>query len=358
MMRRVEMSSAVGSYFSLTKPRVVVLLQITALCSTLSHDFLSEAGLGMGTIETMGVVLVGGYLTAGGANAINMWYDRDIDPKMRRTANRPIPSGEVSPNSALFFGVFLSIVGTLWLIVLANEVAAFWAAFSVLFYVFIYSIWLKRSTPQNIVIGGIAGSTPPLVGWASAESNLQLSTESVSLFIESITDIGGLMPWFMFMVIFLWTPPHFWALALYRSEEYGEVGVPMMPNVKGPERTLFEMKIYAILLIILSAGAPIAYGGLDKGEMIYHIVGWNAVLLSLWYASTIWRIDLEELPDEDGRKATASRSFIDSLVYLALVFVMILTSSIGLNGAIVGAIITMSWVVRIEWTKRASSSQS
>ncbi|MBL11944.1 MAG: protoheme IX farnesyltransferase [Euryarchaeota archaeon] len=358
MTRRVEMSGAIGSYFSLTKPRVVVLLQITALCATLSHDFLSEAGLGMATIETMAIVLVGGYLTAGGANAINMWYDRDIDPMMRRTADRPIPLGEISPNSALFFGVLLSILGTLWLIVLANEVAAFWAAFSVLFYVFIYSIWLKRSTPQNIVIGGIAGSTPPLVGWASAESDLQLSTESASLFIDSVTDIGGLMPWFMFVLIFLWTPPHFWALALYRSKEYGEVGIPMMPNVKGPERTLLEMKIYAILLIALSAVAPIAYGGLNQGDMLYHVLGWNAILLSSWYATTVWRIDLGELPDEDGRMATASRSFIDSMVYLALVFVMIVTSSIGLSGAIIGAILTMSWVIRIELTKRSSASQS
>ncbi len=348
----------IGSYFSLTKPRVVVLLQITAICATLSHDMLSGTGLGTGTLETMAVVLVGGYLTAGGANAINMWYDRDIDPMMKRTAQRPIPSGEVSPNSALLFGVIISILGTFWLVMMANEVAAFWAAFSVIFYVLVYSIWLKRSTPQNIVIGGIAGSTPPLVGWAAAESDLQISTESVTLFFESITEMGSLMPWFMFVLIFLWTPPHFWALALYRSEEYGKVGVPMMPNVKGAERTLFEMKIYAILLIVLSAVSPIAYGGLDRGDILYHVLGWNAVIMSAWYASTIWRIDLDEVPDEDGRKATASRSFFDSMIYLALVFVMLVMSSMGVSGAVVGALFTIGIIARIEWTKRASLGAS
>ena len=276
------MDGVIGSYFSLTKPRVVVLLQITALCATLSHDLLSESGLGVGTLETMAVVLVGGYLTAGGANAINMWYDRDIDPLMKRTAKRPIPSGDVSPNSALLFGVIISLLGTFWLVIMANEVAAFWAAFSVVFYVLVYSIWLKRTTPQNIVIGGIAGSTPPLVGWAAAESDLQISEDSAVLFFESITDMGGLMPWFMFVLIFLWTPPHFWALALYRSEEYGKVGIPMMPYVKGAEITLLEMKIYAILLIVLSAVSPIAYGGLNGDDALYHVLGWNAIFMSAW----------------------------------------------------------------------------
>ena len=348
----------IGSYFSLTKPRVVILLQITALCSTLSHDLLSESGLGTSTLETMFVVLVGGYLTAGGANAINMWYDRDIDPMMRRTSKRPIPAGEITPNSALIFGIILSVFGTLWLVAMANEVAAFWAAFSIIFYVFIYSIWLKRTTPQNIVIGGIAGSTPPLVGWAAAESDLQISMESAALFVDSITDIGSLIPWFMFGVIFLWTPPHFWALALYRSGEYEEVGVPMMPNVKGAERTLVEMKIYAVLLIVMSACSPIVYGDLDWGDMLYHVLGWNAIILSAWYASTIWRIDIDEAPDEDGRKATASRSFFDSLVYLSLVFVMLVASSVGLEGAIVGALITIGFIARIEWTKKKTLGQS
>ena len=243
------------SYVSLTKPRVVVLLQITALCAVLVHDRMYEQ-LGIETAETMLIVFVGGYLSAGGANAINMWYDRDIDPLMTRTESRAIPSGEVSAESALALGVLLSIAGVSWFWMLSNEVAAFWSAFSILFYVFVYSIWLKRSTPQNIVIGGIAGSTPPVIGWAAAEDGLTVVTDSAQVMLESLIDLGSPMPWFMFLLIFLWTPPHFWALALYRSEEYGRVGVPMMPNVKGPERTLREMKIYTIILLLLSMNVP------------------------------------------------------------------------------------------------------
>ena len=236
-----------GPYLELTKPRVVVLLQITALCAVLVHDML-DSGLSTTSGETMLIVFVGGYLSAGGANAVNMWYDRDIDPKMSRTAARPVPSGAVPANAALGFGIALSMLGVAWFVLLANQVAAFWSAFSILFYVFVYSIWLKRRTPQNIVIGGIAGSTPPVIGWAAAEGDLSLATNSLDSLIGSVLDLGSLMPWFMFLLIFLWTPPHFWALALYRSKEYGSAGIPMMPNVKGGERTIREMKIYALLL--------------------------------------------------------------------------------------------------------------
>ena len=180
----------------------------------------------------------------------------------------------------------MSVLGIYWFWELANPVAAFWSAFSILFYVFVYSIWLKRSTPQNIVIGGIAGSTPPVIGWAAAENGLTIVTDSVAVALESLLDLGSLMPWFMFLLIFLWTPPHFWALALYRSEEYGKVGVPMMPNVKGPERTLREMKAYAALLVVLSIAAPMSYGGIEEDDSIYHVLGWTCVGLSIWYAST------------------------------------------------------------------------
>ncbi len=156
----IQILHSIKDYFSLTKPRVVVLLQITAICSVIIHDSM-EGDFGSDSIQTMLVVLIGGYLTAGGANAINMWYDRDIDPKMARTSGRAIPSGRVEAGSALFFGILISILGVWWFYEMSNEVAAFWSAFSVLFYVLIYSIWLKRRTPQNIVIGGIAGSTPP-----------------------------------------------------------------------------------------------------------------------------------------------------------------------------------------------------
>ena len=335
------------SYVSLTKPRVVVLLQITALCAVLVHDRMYEE-LSMETANTMLVVFVGGYLSAGGANAINMWYDRDIDPMMTRTESRAIPTGEVSAESALALGVLLSIAGVSWFLMLSNEVAAFWSAFSILFYVFVYSMWLKRSTPQNIVIGGIAGSTPPVIGWAAAEDGLAVSMESASGMMQSLVDIGSPLPWLMFLLIFLWTPPHFWALALYRSEEYGRVGVPMLPNVKGAERTLIEMKVYAIVLILMSLAVPSSYGGLEESNVLYHILGWNVVGLSIWYASSVWRINLAEERDDTGRMPTAARSFFVSMFYLALMFVVLVTASFDVIGAVFGAGISLFAIIRSE----------
>ena len=343
--------SNLRSYFSLTKPRVVVLLQITALCSVLVHDQLGGE-LDANTVRTMLVVFVGGYLSAGGANAINMWYDRDIDPLMTRTKDRAVPAGEVSANAALAFGIVLSFLGVMWFATLANSVAAFWSAFSILFYVFVYSIWLKRSTPQNIVIGGIAGSTPPVIGWAAAEDGLTVATDSAQAMQESLLDLGSPMPWFMFLLIFLWTPPHFWALALYRSEEYGRVGVPMMPNVKGPERTLREMKVYAIILLILSMNVP-SYHELAESSTFYFILGGNVALLTIWYANSVWRIDLEEERDPTGRLPTAARSFFVSMLYLALMFIVLVTASFGILGAGFGAALSMVAVVRSESQARA-----
>ncbi|MEC7700505.1 MAG: heme o synthase [Candidatus Thermoplasmatota archaeon] len=339
--------SPLGPFFDLTKPRVVFLLQITALCAVLVHDML-DSGLSTHSAETILIVFVGGYLSAGGANAINMWYDRDIDPKMSRTANRPIPSGTVSANAALGFGIALSVLGVAWFVLLANQVAAFWSAFSILFYVFVYSIWLKRSTPQNIVIGGIAGATPPVIGWAAAVEGLRVSSDSAESMLVSVFDLGSLMPWFMFILIFLWTPPHFWALALYRSKEYGEAGIPMMPNVKGAERTLWEMKVYATLLIALSVAAPMSYGGLEEGDNAYQVLGWTAVGLSIWYASTVWRIDLGEQPDSTGRIPSAARSFFLSMLYLAMMFIVLVTASFGIEGAVVGALLALVAIARSE----------
>ena len=307
-----------------------------------------EGDFGSESIQTMLVVLVGGYLTAGGANAINMWYDRDIDPKMSRTSGRAIPSGKVEADSALIFGILISIIGVLWFYEMANEVAAFWSAFSVLFYVFIYSIWLKRTTSQNIVIGGIAGSTPPVIGWSTSVESLSISTDSVASLLESVVELGSPMPWFMFVLIFLWTPPHFWALALYRSEEYAEVGVPMLPNVKGPERTLLEMKFYSILLILLSISAPTTLEAIQIEDWSYHVLSWTILGLSLWYASTVWRIDISEEPDETGRISSAANSFFVSMLYLALMFVVLLTGSFGKIGVVIGAITATVFVTRTE----------
>jgi protoheme IX farnesyltransferase len=293
------------------------------------------------------VVFVGGYLSAGGANAINMWYDRDIDPLMTRTKDRAVPAGEVSANAALTFGIALSILGVSWFALLANTVAAFWSAFSILFYVFIYSIWLKRTTPQNIVIGGIAGSTPPVIGWAAAENGLTVSTDSAQVMLESLLDLGSPMPWFMFLLIFLWTPPHFWALALYRSEEYERVGIPMMPNAKGPERTLMEMKVYVIILLLLSINVP-SYHELVESGAFYFVLGGNVALLTIWYANSVWKIDLEEERDPTGRIPTAARSFFVSMLYLALMFIVLVAASFGLLGAGIGAVLSATAMVRSE----------
>ena len=340
--------ATMSDYFSLTKPRVVILLQITAICAVFVHDSL-EGGLSEGSAETMLVVLIGGYLTAGGANAINMWYDRDIDPMMRRTEKRAIPMGKVSPESALFFGITISVMGVAWFYFMSNEVAAFWSAFSILFYVLIYSMWLKRSTPQNIVIGGIAGSTPPVIGWAASVEGLSISNNSLEASIESLFDLGSPIPWFMFILIFLWTPPHFWALALYKSKEYAEVGVPMLPNVKGPERTITEMKVYSILLIMLSFFAPLSFGEIEVKERDYHVLSWTIIGLSIWYASTVWRIDISEIPDESGRIVSAANSFFVSMLYLALMFVVLVTGSIGQVGTGFGAVVCLAFIGRTEF---------
>ena len=343
----VLISTFFSSYFSLTKPKVVVLLQITALCAVIIHHSLA-GNLGSETFETMAIVLLGGYLTAGGANAINMWYDSDIDPEMDRTVTRAIPSGKVSPILALLFGIIISIVGVIWFYIFTNQVAAFWSLFSILFYVFIYTIWLKRRTSQNIVIGGIAGSTPPIIGWASCEEGLSVSISSFSSFTSSIFDLGSYLPWFMFTLIFLWTPPHFWALALYRSGDYQKVGVPMLPNVKGAKRTILEMKVYSFLLVLISFAPSIAFNDEIADSWAYYILSLTMLGLGIWYGSTIWRISMSEEKDEDGEILGASNSFFVSLLYLALMFITLVSASFGTTGAILGAMFSVSSVIWIE----------
>lgn len=292
----------------LMKLRVIILLQITAVCAILVHDLLARHGLmdidrtWLDTAYSSLITIVAGTLSAGGSMSINMWYDSDIDPKMRRTVNRPVPQGHISARGALIFGLLISIAGSS-MFFLVHWKAAFWSFFSVAFYVLIYTIWLKRRTPQNIVIGGIAGATPPLIGWACAAAS---TIDSNNPF-----DLGSPVPWMLFLLIFLWTPPHFWALALYRSGEYGKVNVPMLNEVKGPSRTVRESKVYCVLLLLLgsvpcfwpNSGLPLLWAFLAGG-------------LTLWYAKSVWDIDPFEPLDENGRMPMASRSFFRSLFYL------------------------------------------
>jgi len=301
-------------FIRLMKLRVIVLLQITAICSILVHDLLARHGLidvertWYDTLYASLITILGGTLSAGGSNAINMWFDSDIDQHMKRTQKRPVPQGHISPTGALIFGLIISIVGSSLFFIISWK-AAFWSFFSVMFYVLIYTMWLKRRTPQNIVVGGIAGSTPPLIGWAVAASDY---TSGYNPF-----DLASPIPWMLFALIFLWTPPHFWALALYRSGEYGKANVPMMNEIKGPEYTIKQAKIYCLLLFLLGS-VPCLWP--DSGLPIL----WAFVVigLTLWYSVSVWAIDPKEPFDSNGRMPKAAKSFFRSLYYLGWMFLL------------------------------------
>ena len=236
-------------WLSLLKLRVVVLLQVTAIAAILAHDIADRQALRTlvvgndprswaQTLETALVVLLGGSMASGGSMAINMWYDRDIDPLMARTDQRPLPSGELAPGAVLAYGVTVCAAGVALLAQFATPLAGAIAGFSALFYVLVYTVWLKRRTPQNIVIGGLAGALSPLVGWTAAGG-----------------DPLALLPWGMVAIIFLWTPPHFWALTLARPGEYAQAGVPMLPVTAGEAATRRHVTAYAAILLLTSLGA-------------------------------------------------------------------------------------------------------
>ncbi len=218
---------------ALTKPRIISLLLVT----TIAPMYVA----GRPSWLLVLIVSIGGYLMAGGANAVNMYVDRDIDDRMARTRLRPIPSGRMEPQAVLAFGVALATAATFILAVFVNVLTAFFALAGFYFYVFIYTRWLKRTTPQNIVIGGAAGAFPPLVGWAAVTGGIDLTAI------------------FLFLIVFYWTPPHFWALALLKQTDYGRVGVPMAPLVWGERETMRQMLWYTLILIPLTV-LPVAYG--------------------------------------------------------------------------------------------------
>ena len=340
-----------SDWFQLMKPGVLALLQVTAMCTILIHDLIAWNAAGrldfdmLNTLETMAIVFVGGYLTAGGAHTFNNVLDRDIDPQMRRTANRAIARGVISPKAGLMWAFFLSLSGTLWLIEFANEVAAFWAAFSILFYVFIYTLWLKRRSVQNIVIGGIAGATPPLVGWAAAMG------DAVS--ISNPFDLGSFLPWLMFSLIFLWTPPHFWALALYRSDQYKEAGIPMMPWVHGPHRTMIEMRVYALILIGIAAMPWL--NPAEVGELAAYLYTLIVLVLGIWYNQSVISIDIYEPRDTDGRIPSAAHSFFISISYLALMFISLVCVLFSPELTILFLVLVMFRILSKNHQKKPSS---
>jgi protoheme IX farnesyltransferase len=281
---------SVGDFVALMKPRVMSLVVFTALTGLV----LAPGGLhpALAVIALL-CIAVG----AGASGALNMWYDADIDACMQRTASRPIPRGLVSADEALTFGVVLSIGSVVTLGVLVNWTAAALLTLTIGFYLFVYTMWLKRRTPQNIVIGGAAGAFPPMIGWAAATGSV--SAESVVLFL----------------IIFMWTPPHFWALALYRSRDYARAGVPMLPVVAGADETRKQIVIYASLL------APLALlpAFMGFGGALYALVAITLGAVFLGLALTVYRV-------RDGREAdrAAKQLFAFSILYLFGLFAALL----------------------------------
>lgn len=282
-------SSWLSLHVELLKPRIILLLEVTALCGVLVHDLLAADSTWSGTARTMLVVLLGGFLASGGANALNMWFDRDIDALMSRTRLRPLPRRQMAPHHVLYFGLATSVLGTALITLLANPVAGAVTGFSVFFYVVVYTMLLKRRTPQNIVIGGVSGATPPLIGWAAAGGSLLTP-----------------LPWLMFLLIFLWTPPHFWALALFVKDEYSNAGVPMLPNVKGEMHTRKQIAAYGVALILL---APM-FLTVELGLLFLVL----ALVLNLQFLRLSWRVVQEPGP------AAPRKLFLFSLLYLFALF--------------------------------------
>jgi heme o synthase len=270
-----------SDYLELTKPKVQSLL----LLSTVATMYVA----GDPSLLLVALTCLGGYLSAGGAGAVNHWFDRDIDARMKRTASRPIPAGRVSPRAALTFGCTLACLSLLELSLTVNPLAAGLSFAGFLGYVFVYTVWLKRRTPQNIVIGGAAGAVPPLVGWAAV-------TGSVS---------GTAV--ILFFIVFFWTPPHFWALSLLMKDEYAKVDVPMLPVVRGEAETRRQILLYSVLLYAVTQ-LPFCAGGFG---VIYLVA---SLLLGLGFIAGA--VNLYRRAD----RRSALRLYLYSLAYLALLF--------------------------------------
>src|SRR5262245_18133457 len=284
------LGGSIGDFVALMKPRVMSLVVFTALVGMLLAPQQPHPALAA-------IALICIAVGAGASGALNMWYDADIDACMQRTAARPIPRGRVAPEEALAFGVVLAVGSVAVLGVLVNWTAGALLALTIAFYLFVYTMWLKRRTPQNIVIGGAAGAFPPMIGWAAM-------TGSVSL--ESLV---------LFLLIFLWTPPHFWALALYRARDYQRAGVPMLPVVAGPDETRKQIVVYAALLVPLAL-VPSVMG---FGGAFYTLaaIALDAILLAL--ALNVYRV-------REGRAAdrAAKQLFAFSILYLFGLFAALL----------------------------------
>jgi len=293
----------VGDFIALLKPRVMSLVIFTALVGIVLAPGHVHPVIALTSLICIAV-------GAGASGALNMWYDRDIDALMSRTINRPIPRGSVSPEEALAFGMVLTFFSVVTLGILVNWYAAALLAFTIFFYVVVYTMWLKRWTVQNIVIGGAAGALPPVVGWVAATGSLSVA------------------PLLLFLIIFLWTPPHFWALALYRSDDYARAKVPMLPVVAGPDATRLQILLYTILLTAVAIAAwPLGYFG--PGYGVVSIVSGAGLL---WLAVDIYR-------QREGAAAVraARRMFGFSILYLfALFATLLIEAMVPVVGKMVG----------------------
>ena len=283
-----------GDFIALMKPRVMSLVVFTALVGMLVAPGTLHPALGAIALLCIAV-------GAGASGALNMWYDADIDARMQRTASRPIPRGRVTAEEALGFGMVLSVFSVMTLGLLVSLTAGALLALTIAFYILVYTMWLKRSTPQNIVIGGAAGAFPPMIGWAAVTGGVSL--ESVLLFL----------------LIFMWTPPHFWALALYRARDYERVGVPMLPVAAGPDETRKQILIYSVLLVPLGVvPALIGLGGLFYGAVS---IALGAIFLGL--AVQVYRVREGRVAD-----AVAKRLFVFSIFYLFALFAALLVENL------------------------------
>jgi len=306
-----EQDAEFGDFLALLKPRVMSLVIFTAAVGLLVAPVPVHPLIAFASILFIAI-------GAGASGALNMWWDADIDAVMKRTQNRPIPTGRIGANEAKLFGIWLSVIAVLMLGLTANLLAAGLLAFTIFFYAVVYSMWLKRTTPQNIVIGGAAGAFPPMIGWAVATGGI--SSESILLFA----------------LIFIWTPPHFWSLALFMNDDYSKAGVPMLPVTHGKRATRRQIMLYS--LVLAPVALAIAFSSI--GGPVYFAI---SLVLNVLFLGGAWRLLHRNEDAAKADKYTAERGFFRlSLLYLFLHFAGLLLEA-GLRAA------SIDWAAWPQW---------
>jgi protoheme IX farnesyltransferase len=297
---RPRLRSRVGGFVALTKPRIIELLLVT----TVPTMFVAQAGFP--PLWLMVATVIGGTMAAGGANAVNMYVDRDIDAIMKRTKNRPLVTGVVQPTEALVFAVALEVAAFVWLSVFVNVLSAVLAVAACLFYVFVYTLWLKRTSTQNIVIGGAAGAVPVLIGWSAVRNGLDWA------------------PVVLFVVIFVWTPPHFWALAIRYREDYAAASVPMLPSVVDLRTTAVRILRYTLLLVALT----LLFGPVADMGVIYFVAAVVLGAMFTFLAVQLLRAGGDTADERRAADRVAMRVFSYSITYVTLLFAAMAVDSV------------------------------